>query len=355
MTVNVTQLLAFVLAHLQRRWKHHLFAYTIVAAILIGVVGYGAQHFKACGTIVGADGVPQIVCGVKLAPSGQQVLEKVAASDELGDGPIVTENPPSAVIAALNEQAAIQARVVYPTLAAPEPTFERCPVRNYSSRHGQRPSLWVIHDTESPNVSGRGPPGKQDVKAICSWFNNPDSQASSHYTTDADGNTLLMVSLADKAWTQAGFNSVAVSDELIGYASQKTWPSAQLRAAAELAAADLKRYGIPAQYGAVNTTTCQVLKPGIVMHKDLGECGGSHHDAGTDFPTKQFVAIVYRILHPTAADVPTWFVKAKKMAPMWAWISWRDHGHPAAFRPKQIPVKVPAGWWLRYAQHHGAP
>lgn len=353
MNINVTQLAALLLAHLQRRWKHHLIAYTVVALVVSVLLTYGAQHLKACGTQVDASGVPQVVCGVKLAPSGQKALEQVAAGDELGGGAIVTENPPSAVVEQLNKQAAIQAKVVYPTLAAPEPSFEKCAVRNYSSRHGQRPSLWVIHDTESPNVSGRGPPGKQDIRAICSWFNNPDSQASSHYTTDADGNTLQMVDLADKAWTQAGFNSVAISDEFIGYASQTAWPFAQRLAGEQLAAADLKRYGIPAQRGLVDGQTCQVIRPGILMHADLGACGGSHHDAGTAFPMARFIADVYRILHPTRANPPAWFLHAKTLEPMWAWILWRDHGHPAGYRPKPIPVKVPAAWWPRYAKHYG--
>jgi hypothetical protein len=342
-----------MLAHARKYWRHHLALAVLAAATIIGLVGYGAHHFTACGTQVDTAGKTKKVCGVRLTPKGQAALKVVAASPELGDGAIVTENPPSAVIQKLNQQAALQAKVIYPTLAAPEPTFEKCPVRNYSSRHGQRPSLWVIHDTESPNVSGRGPPGKQDIRAICSWFNNPNSQASSNYTTDADGNTLLMVALTDKAWTQAGFNSVAISDEFIGYASQTSWPFAQLHAGEQLAAADLKKYGIPAQHGSVNTQTCQVIRPGFVMHADLGICGGGHHDAGTNFPVKRFIADVYRILHPKGPDVPAWYVKAKTIDPMWAWFAWRDHSHPAALRPKQIPAKVPAVWWKRYAVHAG--
>lgn len=347
----MTALVAWVIAHLRKRWKGHAAFWTVVALAVSVLLTYGASQFKACGTEVGTDGVPQVVCGVKLTPRGQAVLEKVASSGELGGGAIVTETPPSAAIQKLNEQAAIQAEVTYPTAATPEPTYEQCPVRNYSSRNGQRPSLWVIHDTESPNVPGRGAPGKQDLRAICSWFNNPDSQASSNYTTDADGNTLLMVALADKAWTQAGFNSVAISDELIGYASQTVWPFAQLHAGEQLAAADMKLYGIPAQRGLVNGQTCQVIRPGILMHADLGVCGGSHHDAGTSFPVKRFIADVNRILHPKAADLPAWFVKAKSLPPMWAWFAWRDHGHVAAYRPRQVPARVPAFWWHRYVLH----
>lgn len=351
MSVNVTALVAWVIAHFRRRWKGHAALWTLVAIAASVLLTYGASQFKACGTTVDASGVPQVVCGVKLAPKGQAVLEKVAASPELGGGAIVTETPPTAAIQRLNEQAAIQAEVTYPTAASPEPTYEQCPVRNYSSRHGQRPSLWVIHDTESPNVSGRGAPGKQDLRAICSWFNNPDSQASSNYTTDADGNTLQMVALTDKAWTQAGFNSFAISDEFIGYASQVVWPFAQLRAGELLAARDLKAYGIPAQRAVVDGRTCQVIRPGILMHKDLGVCGGSHHDAGSSFPVARFIADVYRILHPSKAHPPAWYVKARVLPPMWAWFSWRDHGRPVAFRPRQVPVRVPAGWWTRYVIH----
>lgn len=51
--------------------------------------------------------------------------------------------------------------------------------------------------------------------------------------------------------------------------------------------------------------------------------------------------------------LPAWYLKAAKLAPMWAWIAWCDHGSPANLRPAQIPTRVPKAWWMRLAVHKG--
>lgn len=185
--------------------------------------------------------------------------------------------------------AAAQAKTAGPPhpvpLAAKEPINGTFYVRNYSSRNGTRPALLVVHDTESPNV-----PGTQDVLAIVAWFNNVASQASSNYTTDAEGNTYLLVRDTAKAWTQAFFNPWSISDELIGHASQTAWPESQLRVVAKLFAGEAAKWGIPVQLGQV--AGCRIVRAGIVQHSDLGQCGGGHHDAGPQFPMRHFIALV---------------------------------------------------------------
>jgi len=57
---------------------------------------------------------------------------------------------------------------------------------------------------------------------------------------------------------------------------------------------------IPARVGLVDGNTCRVLRSGIVMHLNLGECGGGHHDAGPHFPMARFVALVKAFQHPVA-------------------------------------------------------
>jgi N-acetyl-anhydromuramyl-L-alanine amidase AmpD len=253
---------------------------------------------------VRADGGPnvriKIVFGQKLAPKGQHnyQVEKKRGHRDLGANEI--EAP--AAVAARNQRTAEQ-QTKGPDqpvpLAAKEPvTVTNLLPRNYSSRHGARPALLVVHDTESWNVAGL-----QDVLAIRAWFSNPAAQASSNYTTDAEGNTIALVPETAKAWTQAYFNPWAISDELIGHANQSAWPDEQLRAAARIFAAASARWGIPVQLGAVRG--CTIVRAGIVDHKMLGACGGGHHDNGPAFPMAHFIRLVadYRAggFHPKPA------------------------------------------------------
>jgi hypothetical protein len=265
-------------------------------AVLIGAVAFTVTVTSG-GTSV------EIRFGTKLAPAGQDAYTKVAeaqTADEhtkLGTPGIEAPAPagelPPAIVAKLlqTNQATANAKTVGPAhpvpLASPEPITATNLLRiNYSSRNGCRPALWVVHDTESPNTPGT----LQGLLSIKAWFSNPAARASSNYTTDAAGNTLLMVPTKLKAWTQAWFNCWSMSDELIGHASQTSWPAAQLRAAARLAAYDTASYGIPAQRAIVRG--CTIVRPGIIEHLQLGACGGGHHDAGAHFPLDRFIGMV---------------------------------------------------------------
>jgi len=143
-------------------------------------------------------------------------------------------------------------------------------VRNYSSRRGVKPSLIVIHSTESDNIGGW-----DDAYAVANWFNNPASQASSHLIIDAEGHVLRVVRDRDKAWTQAAYNSRSLSIELIGRATQPAdeWTNAQIDAAAQEVRKWSKKYNI------------LIDSDHVVTHKSLGQAGGGHSDPGT-FPMK---------------------------------------------------------------------
>lgn len=271
------------------------------AAVLTLMVSGGGVHV-------------QVVFGTKLNEKGQTVyrVEREQGHQDMGSAETETPPPEAAVpvekAAALlkkNEQAAnAQTRgPPHPVpLATKEPVdFTSILPRNWSERRGARPALLVVHDTESPNVAGQ-----QDVLAIRAWFSNPRAQASSNYTTDAEGNTIRLVRETDKAWTQAFFNPWSISNELIGHASQTKWPDAQLRAAAQLFAASAARWGIPVRKGLVRG--CTIVRSGILQHNDLGPCGGGHHDAGPRFPIDRFISMVadYRDggYHPKATPRP---------------------------------------------------
>lgn len=272
--------------------RGHIHA-TAVALAVIGVV---------LAFALGAFEGPKVktIFGTRLNATGQKVYEHVASHKlEAGEE---NESLPATLAAKVR---AANAKVVaqlgdHPTpLATPEPKVVTSYVKNYSARvAGARPLLLVVHDTESPNAAGLA-----DVQAIRAWFNNPASQASSNYTTDADGNTIAMVPDTAKAWTQAAFNSYAISDEMIGYASQKSWPTSQLLEVANIFAHEAAKWGIPIRLGAVSG--CTVTRAGIVDHLMLGACGGGHHDNGPDFPMARFIALVSQYADSLKPRIPS--------------------------------------------------
>ena len=164
-------------------------------------------------------------------------------------------------------------------------------VRNQSSRRGVKPTLIVLHTTESHERPGRG-----DVDSIHAWFDNPESQASSHVIVDEEAHTTTCVGDLEKAWTQARFNPCALSIEMIGWASTPRWRwlkrERQLKKAAKFAAYWCRKYGIPVQRAVVSQTSATVVKPGITGHASLGAAGGGHHDPGEGFPWDRFLRYV---------------------------------------------------------------
>lgn len=179
----------------------------------------------------------------------------------------------------------------------PRPEVRRY-VRNQSSRNGTKPLLIVLHSTEGANA-----PGIRDLVGLGNWFDNPAAQASSHAANDAEGNDARFVPDARKAWTCAGYNSLSLNLEQIGFAAQKSWPDAQLRNTADWIAYWSRLHHIPVQRGRV--ANGQVVKPGVVLHSDLGAIGGGHHDPGEDFPLVQVLAMA-RVANPRTRKQKRW-------------------------------------------------
>jgi hypothetical protein len=71
--------------------------------------------------------------------------------------------------------------------------------------------------------------------------------------------------------------------EQIGFASQKTWPVAQLDETSRWIAYWSFHHGIPIRKGAVSVDG-RVLRSGVVRHSDLGNLGGGHQDPGANYP-----------------------------------------------------------------------
>ena len=150
-------------------------------------------------------------------------------------------------------------------------------VINQSHRAGH-PCLIVLHSTEGHNRTGVG-----DLVALGNYFDNPRVQASSHVGVDAEGYSAKYVDDGKKAWTCAGFNSLSLNIEQIGFSSQKFWPDAQERKTAKYLAYWTWKYSIPLRKGKVNPTNGAIYRSGILRHSDLGEYGGNHNDPGPNY------------------------------------------------------------------------
>lgn len=121
------------------------------------------------------------------------------------------------------------------------------PVKNYDKgRYGYTPEIIVIHV------------GDGSMEGAYSWFNNPSSQASSHYMTARNGEIWKFVDVANIAWHAGGvanptspminphinpnFYSVGIEHE--GFSGQ-TWTNEMYEATAELIAYLCQNLSIP--------------------------------------------------------------------------------------------------------------
>ncbi len=184
--------------------------------------------------------------------------------------------PPAQLDAAREQQEKLaetdQLPIVFPGAAPEQRGCTTRLVRNYSSRRGVRPRVFVLHFTVSANR-----PGWSDVNAIVSLFDTASFQASSNYVIDNEGNCAYIVRESDKAWTQAAANPISISAEVVNTGREPTYAgSAGLQKIAMVVSDALKRWEIPVQPGLV--TGCTVQTAGIVDHRALGPCGGGHTD-----------------------------------------------------------------------------
>jgi hypothetical protein len=150
-------------------------------------------------------------------------------------------------------------------------------VRNCSSRHGVKPILIVLHDTEGANI----PKSIRDLQGLGDWFDNPAAEASAHVGTDSDGNSARFVADSLKAWSCVFYNAPSLNIEQVGFATQKTWPDAQLQETARWIARWAHAYDIPIRHGHVSLDG-RIIQSGVIRHSELGHLGGDHHDPDND-------------------------------------------------------------------------
>jgi N-acetyl-anhydromuramyl-L-alanine amidase AmpD len=166
-------------------------------------------------------------------------------------------------------EAAIKRHRAPHVVARPREAF-RMSVANQSGRGGAAIMLIVLHDTEGANL-----PGIRDLRGLGAFFDTRGVDASAHVGNDAEGNAARFVEDGEKAWHCAAFNSVALGIEQIGFASQRSWPEAQLRCTAQYIAHWSQEHHIPIVHS---------IRHGVCRHSDLGAAGGGHSDPGTAYP-----------------------------------------------------------------------
>src|SRR6266516_3956250 len=160
------------------------------------------------------------------------------------------------------------------------PKLEWHPTTAYSARHsGSKISMVVVHRWGVSAWKG------ERIDGVINYFMNSANQVSSHLVYAGEqgpdaGRCVQMVKLADKAWTEAAFNSVGVSIE----SSDRIWlggDSAGLHRLARIVGWLLKEFRLPA----VDLEGASVLDgKGFTRHGALGANGGGHPDCPTSSP-----------------------------------------------------------------------
>jgi hypothetical protein len=156
----------------------------------------------------------------------------------------------------------------------------------------------------SPNHSARGAPvrlvvlhtaeGARTYQELGSFFANPSSGVSSHTgIDDTPGVVGEYVAPANKAWTAAGANPVAVQAELCAFASwspdQWRLHATMLENTAAWVAEECARFSIPLVK--LTPAEAQGGAAGVCQHADLGAWGGNHWDCGPAFPIDQVLSM----------------------------------------------------------------
>ena len=156
---------------------------------------------------------------------------------------------------------------------------------NCSGRSGSGVRLVVVHTAE----------GARSYRDLGNFFASRSAQVSSHTGIDDERGTIgEYVHRPDKAWTQAAYNSQAVSTELCAapinspYPCGARWTAEEwsrhpnmLANLADWIREECAHYGLP--INKLSSSQAQGGARGVCGHVDLG-AGGGHYDPGPNFP-----------------------------------------------------------------------
>jgi len=161
---------------------------------------------------------------------------------------------------------------------SPKPTLpdiEWKPLPSFSSRWGKNVDLIVVH-TWGAKAGAR-------VDGVWGWQSDPANQVSSHYiyggTVGPDKDRLVQgVHLADKAWTNCGFNPITVTiecnDAIFNYGNVIAQDVFGMEVVARIVAWHLHHFGLPPTW--VQGKALLSGGKGFTRHADLGNAGCGH-------------------------------------------------------------------------------
>ncbi len=170
---------------------------------------------------------------------------------------------------------------------------------------------------ESPHFSSR--PSTQSIDAIVlhttegsftsngvvSWFQNPESNVSSHFIVDYEGEIIQMVDIDKKAWHATYYNSRSIGIDFCGKAGDPdTFNDLNMEAMVELVAWLCYTYDIPAIHpsgDAYDYPNDNLDEPGIVAHGQVQPWNRT--DPGPHFDWEGFIEAVQEKL--AAIDILT--------------------------------------------------
>lgn len=128
----------------------------------------------------------------------------------------------------------------------PRPPFRFVGSPNYNRRPRGEISAIVIHATANGTLQG-----------VVSWFNNPNAQASAHYTIDKDGTTVQHVQDRNRAWHagvsswqgRPNLNDWSLGIELVNWNNgEDPFPEAQHQANVNLVAHLGEKYNVKPEF-----------------------------------------------------------------------------------------------------------
>jgi hypothetical protein len=269
---------------MKRQWL------ALLAAFLVGVGAY---------VVFGDGGGPTTPGTTVEVGSGQEAVVPPAVAEQAEES--VHDNlraevpegvPLEDVLEAQDQQERLAESDQLP-LVTPDAAPEQrgCATRtasNRSSRRGVRPRLFVLHYTVSPNRAGLS-----DMNAVQSLANRASAQVSWTYLIDHEGHCYYAVPESQKPWTQATFNPVSISVEVINTGRESSYAGREgLRKLALVVSDSTRRWDIPLQLGRVSG--CTVTRAGVIDHRRLGACGGGHTDIEPPYSVEQVLRAAQR-------------------------------------------------------------
>lgn len=181
--------------------------------------------------------------------------------------------------------------------AKPDYVWRSADSSNYSSgRNGQNIRWYVIHVAEG------------SYWGTISWFQNPDSNASTHYVieNDSDPELTQMVDESDIGWHAGNwdYNQHSLGIEHAGYVGSTYWTDATYRKSARLAQWAGETYGFPLEVKRFDVAPCSASSGtgGIIGHDQIpdpdncsaGGGSGRHTDPGSTWNWGKFEGFLRR-------------------------------------------------------------